>query len=57
MIKIIAVILLAMMCFLITENLTMIYSKPQEFFMWGWISSIATGFLTNWFIRSLDSDS
>ncbi len=54
MIKIVAVLTLTIMCYLIAEHLTMIYSKPQYFFVWGWMSSITTGFFINWFVRQLN---
>lgn len=54
MIKILAVLVLTVMCYLITEHLAMTYSTPQEFFMWGWICSIATGFFINWFVKALE---
>lgn len=53
MINILAVIILTVMCFLITEHLTMINSTPQYFFMCGWLSSIATGFFINWFVKAI----
>ena len=49
MIKIAATLILSVMCFLIAETLTLTYSSPQYWFVWGWVGSVTTGFLINWF--------
>jgi len=56
MVKILATLVLTIMCFLIMEDLVMKYSDTQEFFMWGWLCNIATGFFINWFVKAISSE-
>ena len=53
MIKIIATLVLTIMCYLIAEHLTYINAPLKYWFMWGWISSITTGFFINWFVSAI----
>lgn len=54
MIKIIAVIALTIMCYLIAKKITYASVVTDEYFLWGWISSIATGFFINWFVKAIE---
>lgn len=56
MINIIAVFILTVMCFMILRDLTYTYSPDYYYFLWGWIGSIATGFLVNWFVKNIEND-
>lgn len=53
MIKILSVIALAVMCYLLSKQIALQYAPQDEFFFWGWISSILTGFLINWFTANI----
>jgi len=53
MIKIIAVLALTVMCYLIAKQLTYANVTTDQYFLWGWISSIATGFFINWFVSMI----
>ena len=54
MIKILAVIALTVLCFVVIKRITYASVPPEEYFLWGWIGSIATGFFINWFVKVME---
>ena len=54
MIKIIAVIILWIMCYFLTKKITVASVIPDDYFLWGWLSSVATGFFINWFVKAIN---
>lgn len=54
MIKILAVLALTIMCYLILKRVTYASVPEDEYFLWGWIGSIVTGFFINWFVKAIE---
>ncbi len=54
MIKIIAVITLWVMCYFVAKKITIVSVPSEDYFMWGWVASITTGFLINWFVKAIE---
>ena len=53
MIKIIATIVLWIMCYLISEIMAYKYAQHKYLFLYGWLLSMATGVFINWFVRAI----
>lgn len=51
--KIIAVLTLWSMCYLITKRITIASVPPEDYFLWGWVASVASGFFINWFVKAI----
>lgn len=54
MIKIIAVIILWGMCYALAKRITMLSVPPEDYFLWGWVASITTGLIINWFVKAIE---
>ncbi len=55
MIKILSIFAIAILCYVGAKMLAIQYSPQSEHFFWGWMASVATGFLINayaWFIKN-----
>lgn len=49
MIKILSILALAVLCYVGAKLLAINYSPQSEHFFWGWMASVATGFLVNFY--------
>ena len=56
MIKIIATIVLWIMCYFLTKKITQASVVAEEYFFWGWISSMLTGLFINWFVKAISGE-
>ena len=54
MIKIIAVLTLWVMCYFVAKKITIVSVPSEDYFMWGWMASITTGLLINWFVKAIE---